>query len=137
MLAEVKQRGKGVGGETQISVIRSDGEQFEVTQDQVTEYESTANDLGDLWKEAFKACFNLGLSQKQFHVAVDILARFLKTIRGPMVRSEVLRRAHPDISEEEIARLFRKSKPRSPLRSTRDRTRQLPSPELPEGSDES
>ena len=129
MLAEVKQRGQGVGGETQISAINSDGEIFEVTQDQVEEYESTANNLDLAWRTLFMHGFDLSLSQKQYQAAVEVVSRFLKCIRGPMVQSEVLRRANPSLTEEEVARLFRRSRPRVRLVSKRAQKDRPPSPE--------
>jgi 20S proteasome alpha/beta subunit len=128
LMAEVKQRGQGCGGETNISVLRADGEMFEVLQDQVAEYEQTMQNMNNFSRLLFYHVFDLEKSQAGFYRGNRAIGEAFDGLRGPMVMSEVLRRANPKLPEKQIKKLFREEVRQFLQRTKRGRKRQPPSP---------
>ncbi|HEY0875587.1 MAG TPA: hypothetical protein VGD94_19070 [Vicinamibacterales bacterium] len=136
VLREVKERGQGVGGETHISVISNDGRLFEVLPEQVAEYEASMCGLDTIWQQTFYHCFDLTRSDAQYKKGCEVIGRYLKRLRGPMVKAEVKRRnGSPTIpfDQDEVVRAedapIEEADRPIPQRSKRGRKRQPPSPE--------
>lgn len=135
ILNEVKQRGMGCGGESQVSVLRSDGAMFEVSRKQVAEVEQSIDQMEKYQRLIFAVTFDLDRSEENLQDAITHAAKGLRMLRGPMATIEALRRANPGKSDEELAPLLKAQVRRVLQRSKRAVKALPPSPGSPEGSD--